>query len=36
LLAAIAVIVLVGIRRCAIALKRLWTKRYVHRTIPTS
>jgi sulfoxide reductase heme-binding subunit YedZ len=36
LLAGVAVIVLVGARRCAIALKRLWTKRYVQRTIPTS
>lgn len=36
LLAGIAVIVLVAIRRCAIALKRLWTKRYVQETIPTS
>jgi sulfoxide reductase heme-binding subunit YedZ len=36
LLAGMAVIVLVVIRRCAIALKRLWTKRYVQETIPTS
>jgi sulfoxide reductase heme-binding subunit YedZ len=36
LLSGIAVIVLVIIRRCAIALKRLWTKRYVQETIPTS
>lgn len=36
LLAGMAVIVMVAIRRCAIALKRLWTKRYVQETIPTS
>jgi sulfoxide reductase heme-binding subunit YedZ len=36
LLAGIGVIVLVAARRCAIALKRLWTRRYVQRTIPTS
>jgi hypothetical protein len=36
LLAGMAVIVLVSIRRCTIVLKRLWTKRYIQRTIPTS
>ena len=36
LLAGLLVIVLVGLRRCANALKRLWTRRYVQRTISTS
>ena len=36
LLSGIMVIVLVALRRCTIALKRLWTRRYVRETIPTS
>jgi methionine sulfoxide reductase heme-binding subunit len=36
LLAGMGVIVLVVLRRCAIVLKRLWTRRYIQRTIPTS
>ncbi len=36
LLAGAAVIVLVGVRRCAIMLKRRWTDRYIRKTIPTS
>jgi sulfoxide reductase heme-binding subunit YedZ len=36
LLSGLLVILLVGLRRCAIALKRLWTRRYVQRTISTS
>jgi sulfoxide reductase heme-binding subunit YedZ len=36
LLAGLAVIVLVAARRLAIQGKRLWTERYIRRTIPTS
>jgi sulfoxide reductase heme-binding subunit YedZ len=36
LLSGLLVILLVVLRRCANALKRLWTKRYVQRTISTS
>jgi sulfoxide reductase heme-binding subunit YedZ len=36
LLAGLAVIVLVAIRRLAVQGKRLWTERYIRRTIPTS
>jgi sulfoxide reductase heme-binding subunit YedZ len=36
LLAGLAVIVLVALRRLAVQGKRLWTKRYIQRTIPTS
>jgi sulfoxide reductase heme-binding subunit YedZ len=36
LLAGLAVVALVGLQRLAAFLKRLWTKRYVQRTIPTS
>jgi methionine sulfoxide reductase heme-binding subunit len=36
LMAGTGVIVLVALRRCAIMLKRLWTERYIRRTIPTS
>ena len=36
LIASLAVIVLVAVRRLAAAANRLWTKRYVQSTIPTS
>jgi methionine sulfoxide reductase heme-binding subunit len=36
LLASLAVLVLVALRRLAIHGKRLWTKRYIQKTIPTS
>jgi sulfoxide reductase heme-binding subunit YedZ len=36
LLVSLAVIVLVAMRRLAVALKRRWTKRYIQTTIPTS
>jgi sulfoxide reductase heme-binding subunit YedZ len=36
LLASLGVIVLVAVKRLAIQGKRLWTKRYIQRTIPTS
>jgi sulfoxide reductase heme-binding subunit YedZ len=36
LMAAIAAIVLVAARRYSAVLKRLWTKRYIQKTIPTS
>jgi methionine sulfoxide reductase heme-binding subunit len=36
LMASIAVIALVAARRYSVMLKRLWTKRYIQKTIPTS
>jgi sulfoxide reductase heme-binding subunit YedZ len=36
LLAGLGVIVLVAARRLAVQGKRLWTERYIRRTIPTS
>ena len=36
LMASIAVIALVAVRRYSVVLKRLWTKRYIQKTIPTS
>jgi len=36
LLAALAVVALVAIRRLAVLGKRLWTRRYIQKTIPTS
>jgi sulfoxide reductase heme-binding subunit YedZ len=36
LLAGLAVVVLAGVRRLAAHGKRLWTRRYIQRTIPTS
>jgi sulfoxide reductase heme-binding subunit YedZ len=36
LITSVAVIVLVAARRGAAAANRLWTKRYIQRTIPTS
>jgi hypothetical protein len=36
LLAGLGVIVLVAVRRLAVIGKRLWTRRYIQRTIPTS
>jgi sulfoxide reductase heme-binding subunit YedZ len=36
LLAGLAVVVLFGLRHLALFVERLWTRRYVHKTIPTS
>jgi methionine sulfoxide reductase heme-binding subunit len=36
LLAGLAVLLLAGLQRLAFFLKRLWTRRYIRRTIPTS